>query len=145
MSIAVCAMSIIFCRACPVNRPSPIITIPRDVLLHRKINSERTAARPCKAYAQICLLHCNTAEPPLPIQYRRFNHMKRTAMRNNFTRLKAKLKKAPADASAFCGAGSGIRTHAPLRANGFQDRLVMTASISLHIRFDGRSAAPTVL
>ena len=26
---------------------------------------------------------------------------------------------------------SGIRTHAPLRTNGFQDRLVMTASISL--------------
>ncbi len=28
---------------------------------------------------------------------------------------------------------SGIRTHAPLRTNGFQDRLVMTTSISLHI------------
>ena len=26
---------------------------------------------------------------------------------------------------------SGIRTHAPLRTNGFQDRLVMTTSISL--------------
>ena len=30
---------------------------------------------------------------------------------------------------------SGIRTHAPLRTNGFQDRLVMTTSISLQIRF----------
>ena len=30
---------------------------------------------------------------------------------------------------------SGIRTHAPLRTNGFQDRLVMTTSISLHIYF----------
>ena len=30
---------------------------------------------------------------------------------------------------------SGIRTHAPLRTNGFQDRLVMTTSISLHIKF----------
>ena len=30
---------------------------------------------------------------------------------------------------------SGIRTHAPLRTNGFQDRLVMTTSISLHIEF----------
>ena len=30
---------------------------------------------------------------------------------------------------------SGIRTHAPLRTNGFQDRLVMTTSISLHIHF----------
>ncbi len=29
---------------------------------------------------------------------------------------------------------SGIRTHAPLRTNGFQDRLVMTTSISLHKR-----------
>ena len=28
---------------------------------------------------------------------------------------------------------SGIRTHAPLRTNGFQDRLFMTTSISLHI------------
>ena len=27
----------------------------------------------------------------------------------------------------------GIRTHAPVRTNGFQDRLVMTASIPLHI------------
>ena len=39
----------------------------------------------------------------------------------------------------FPGAGSGIRTHAPLRANGFQDRLVMTASISLHILFCRRA------
>ena len=30
---------------------------------------------------------------------------------------------------------SGIRTHAPLRTNGFQDRLVMTTSISLHMHF----------
>ena len=30
------------------------------------------------------------------------------------------------------GAGSGIRTHAALLPNGFQDRLVMTTSISLH-------------
>ena len=29
-------------------------------------------------------------------------------------------------------AGGGIRTHAPLRTNGFQDRLVMTTSIPLH-------------
>ena len=28
----------------------------------------------------------------------------------------------------------GIRTHAPLRTNGFQDRLVMTTSIPLHVR-----------
>ena len=28
----------------------------------------------------------------------------------------------------------GIRTHAPFRTNGFQDRLVMTASIPLHNR-----------
>ena len=30
---------------------------------------------------------------------------------------------------------SGIRTHAPFRTNGFQDRLVMTTSISLHVLF----------
>ncbi len=29
----------------------------------------------------------------------------------------------------------GIRTHAPLRTNGFQDRLVMTTSIPLRVRF----------
>ena len=29
----------------------------------------------------------------------------------------------------------GIRTHAPLRTNGFQDRLVMTTSIPLHALF----------
>ena len=28
----------------------------------------------------------------------------------------------------------GIRTHAPLRTNGFQDRLVMTTSIPLQVR-----------
>ena len=31
----------------------------------------------------------------------------------------------------FFGAEGGIRTHAPFRTNGFQDRLVMTASIPL--------------
>ena len=30
------------------------------------------------------------------------------------------------------GAEGGIRTHAPFRTNGFQDRLVMTTSIPLH-------------
>ena len=37
--------------------------------------------------------------------------------------------------SLLSGGESGIRTHAPLRTNGFQDRLVMTTSISLHIHF----------
>ena len=32
----------------------------------------------------------------------------------------------------FSGEG-GIRTHAPLRTNGFQDRLVMTTSIPLQL------------
>ena len=36
--------------------------------------------------------------------------------------------------SSLNGEG-GIRTHAPLRTNGFQDRLVMTTSIPLHITF----------
>ena len=31
------------------------------------------------------------------------------------------------------GGESGIRTHAPLRTNGFQDRLVMTTSIPLQV------------
>ena len=32
----------------------------------------------------------------------------------------------------FANGEGGIRTHAPLRTNGFQDRLVMTTSIPLH-------------
>ena len=32
-----------------------------------------------------------------------------------------------------CGGEGGIRTHAPFRTNGFQDRLVMTTSIPLRI------------
>ena len=35
---------------------------------------------------------------------------------------------------------SGIRTHAPFRTNGFQDRLVMTTSIPLRICFARISA-----
>ena len=35
-------------------------------------------------------------------------------------------------AIALYNAEGGIRTHAPLRTNGFQDRLVMTTSIPLH-------------
>ena len=32
----------------------------------------------------------------------------------------------------------GIRTHVPVRANGFRDRPVMTASIPLRMKFSGR-------
>ncbi len=35
--------------------------------------------------------------------------------------------------SAPNGGGCGIRTHVRLLSNGFQDRLVMTTSITLHI------------
>ena len=34
----------------------------------------------------------------------------------------------------FDNGEGGIRTHAPLRTNGFQDRLVMTTSIPLRVR-----------
>ena len=37
--------------------------------------------------------------------------------------------------SVFLSGEGGIRTHAPLRTNGFQDRLVMTTSIPLRVRF----------
>ena len=40
-------------------------------------------------------------------------------------------KKGALTDSFFCDGESGIRTHAPFRTNGFQDRLVMTTSISL--------------
>ena len=33
------------------------------------------------------------------------------------------------------GGGCEIRTHAPVKANGFQDRLVMTTSITLRIGY----------
>ena len=36
---------------------------------------------------------------------------------------------------SFSNAEGGIRTHAPSRTNGFQDRLVMTTSIPLHNLF----------
>ena len=35
--------------------------------------------------------------------------------------------------NALSGAEGGIRTHAPFRTNGFQDRLVMTTSIPLRL------------
>ena len=34
----------------------------------------------------------------------------------------------------FFGGEGGIRTHVPVKANGFQDRLVMTTSIPLHCK-----------
>ena len=40
----------------------------------------------------------------------------------------------PHSAYRYTSGESGIRTHAPLRTNGFQDRLVMTTSISLQTR-----------
>ena len=53
----------------------------------------------------------------------------------NFS-LKTKMLQTPWNralgASSWNGEG-GIRTHAPSRTNGFQDRLVMTTSIPLHL------------
>ena len=46
------------------------------------------------------------------------------------------LSAIPVDLSAFSVSYSGedgIRTHAPFRTNGFQDRLVMTTSIPLQV------------
>ena len=40
---------------------------------------------------------------------------------------------APQDYLLESNGEGGIRTHAPLRTNGFQDRLVMTTSIPLHL------------
>ena len=42
--------------------------------------------------------------------------------------------------SKASGGGCEIRTHAPVKANGFQDRLVVTASIFLHITATHRAA-----
>ena len=46
--------------------------------------------------------------------------------------LDTRNKKGRTFCSALTGEG-GIRTHAPFRTNGFQDRLVMTTSIPLRI------------
>ena len=56
------------------------------------------------------------------------------SLRSNITRRKANITEKDDCLSnrLFLGAGSGIRTHAALLPNGFQDRLVMTTSISLH-------------
>ena len=50
------------------------------------------------------------------------------------------------EACCFSGEG-GIRTHVPLRTNGFQDRLVMTSSIPLRMFAANRfsSAANVIL
>ena len=37
------------------------------------------------------------------------------------------------DGEGISSGEGGIRTHAPLRTNGLQDRLVMTTSIPLHV------------
>ena len=46
--------------------------------------------------------------------------------------MRIRAKKKHPD-GCFFGGGDGIRTHVDLRPNGFQDRLVMTASIPLRI------------
>ena len=43
--------------------------------------------------------------------------------------------RAPQDCLSESNGEGGIRTHAPFRTNGFQDRLVMTTSISLQTCF----------
>ena len=66
----------------------------------------------------------------LPFQGSPFNHLGTSAwlIHNNYLFVKA--------SRCVCLNGeSGIRTHAPFRTNGFQDRLVMTASISLQTCF----------
>ena len=66
----------------------------------------------------------------LPFQGSPFNHLGTSAwlIHNEYLFLKA--------SHCVCLNGeSGIRTHAPFRTNGFQDRLVMTTSISLQTCF----------
>ena len=66
----------------------------------------------------------------LPFQGSPFNHLGTSAwlIHNEYLSSKA--------SHCVCLNGeSGIRTHAPFRTNGFQDRLVMTTSISLQTCF----------
>ena len=62
----------------------------------------------------------------LPFQGSRFNHLGTSA----WLRVILLLFTFPPLGQKVSGEG-GIRTHAPLRTNGFQDRLVMTTSIPL--------------
>ena len=57
-----------------------------------------------------------------------------TPRRSNPFIFSPKQKTALRTVSCF-GGGYGIRTHVRLLSNGFQDRLVMTASITLHMKF----------
>ena len=63
----------------------------------------------------------------LPFQGSPFNHLGTSASTVEFYLIQLLVYR-------FKSGESGIRTHAPLRTNGFQDRLVMTTSISLQTR-----------
>ncbi len=63
-----------------------------------------------------------------PFQGCLFNHLSTSPMLESISLMK--LIRIPFFRKDPSGE-SGIRTHAPFRTNGFQDRLVMTASISL--------------
>ena len=56
----------------------------------------------------------------LPFQGSPFSHLGTSPSQAN-----------PINRYDLCNGEGGIRTHAPLRTNGFQDRLVMTTSIPL--------------
>ena len=55
-----------------------------------------------------------------------------------------KNKKEAVKTTSFFGAEGGIRTHAPFRTNGFQDRLVMTASIPLRLLLNNINTAKII-
>ena len=56
------------------------------------------------------------------------------ASQNAFSEIApSKSKGTPRGVPFDCGGGSGIRTHVGVSPNGFQDRLVMTTSISLQV------------
>ena len=74
------------------------------------------------------------------IEYCNFLHYDKKYFENNCSNsrgcslAKKELVKLIHSTSSFnVNAGGGIRTHVPLRTNGFQDRLVMTTSIPLHL------------
>ncbi len=67
-----------------------------------------------------------------------FGHRSKTTHRVVFSLLRihfiSRQNKSTLTRGCFCfGGGSGIRTHVGVSPNGFQDRLVMTASISLRV------------
>ena len=92
----------------------------KPILSHRSVITNLRRRRDLNPRAAINDLH--------PFQGCPFNHLGTSPK----SCLRKRIQFSPTLENNSNGEG-GIRTHAPLRTNGFQDRLVMTTSILLRI------------